>query len=182
MIFTQIMNFEPYENSFIVSVCFFIAELSYLTNYFGPKLHLLYNGADLDKKFNIVYKNGSKKVLVMNNNESYEDDGGGDIEKIKHKYLLGEPKTNIECETLINILNNIKIKLNSKDILINSSSVGTSNNKNQHSENRVSVDNRHSIDNRHSVENHDTTNTNTTSIMVKKSFYLGDVSHLTPMS
>jgi hypothetical protein len=182
MIFTQIMNFEPYENSFIVSVCFFIAELSYLTIYFGPKLHLLYNGADLDKKFNIVYKNGSKKVLVMNNNESYEDDGGGDIEKIKHKYLLGEPKTNIECETLINILNNIKIKLNSKDILINSSSVGTSNNKNQHSENRVSVDNRHSIDNRHSVENHDTTNTNTTSIMVKKSFYLGDVSHLTPMS
>lgn len=120
MVFTQILDFEPHIDSFIVSICFFIAEICYLNVYFGPKFYLIYNGADLDKKFNIIYP---KKVVIVSSIElqnQYQDD----TEKIKNKYLTGEPKTNNECEILINILNNIKLKLNSNDMLASASGGG----------------------------------------------------------
>ena len=131
MVFTQVLIFEPQTDSFIVSICFFVAEILYLNIYFGPKFNIIYNGGDLDKKFNIIYKNNKKKVLALggggaagaeSDSTKLKEGSENDIDKIKHKYLIEEPKTNVECDILIEILHNTKLKLNDKYLLALSSS------------------------------------------------------------
>jgi hypothetical protein len=101
-----------------LGLCFFLASTSCLLIFFGPKAYLLFTGADLNAKLQIVRKGGvdrakrTRELEARMKAASEEDTGGAGEGKLDTAYaaefLKKEPATSIECEKL---LSHIKAKL-----------------------------------------------------------------------
>lgn len=103
---TNILKFDTWIDELTIAVAFFAASISVFYYYFFPKVWLLLNGADIDKNFKIYYPNPKVFLTPEESNilkqkiENIEQEHNVKIDK----YLLKIPKTIVECNTIIQLL------------------------------------------------------------------------------
>jgi hypothetical protein len=110
-----VLGLDPYFQEMVIGACFAVAILFTTAVYFGPKLSLLFSGADLNAKFQIVRKNKSKKELAAQKQAEQLAAAEAEAEAEKYrKYMVSIPKDADTCEGLINYLRGELMKINMK--------------------------------------------------------------------
>jgi hypothetical protein len=99
----------------VTGACFASAVLYTTVVYFGPKLNLLRQGADLNAKFQIVYKNRSKEDILKQKQAAQLAAAEAEAEAERYRrFLVSVPKDAETVEGLITFLQGEIMKINMK--------------------------------------------------------------------